>query len=137
MDPYLAAGATTTPGPPEWFTGDVYVDTLIAGDSSPGSIAMIKVRFTPGARTHWHQHPAGQVLHVVDGTGRVQDRGAPVREISAGDSVAAPAGVWHWHGAGPETFMTHIAVQIGDVAGVYTEFGDHVHDDEFTRAPGS
>jgi len=131
MDPYnLPAGATSR-GPATWFRGDVYVDSLVAGDNTPGSIAMLKVRFSPGARTHWHSHPAGQVIHVVDGVGRVQDRGERVREIRSGDSVDARAGVWHWHGAGPETFMTHIAVQIGDHDGAYTVWGDPVTDEEY------
>ena len=132
MDPYNAPAGATSLGPETWFRGDVYVDSLVAGDNSPGSIAMLKVRFSPGARTHWHAHPAGQALHVVDGVGRVQDRGELVREIRSGDSVDAKAGVWHWHGAGPDTFMTHIAVQIGDHDGVYTVWGDPVTDEEYT-----
>lgn len=135
MDPYLAPAARTMPGPADWFTGVVHLDTLIAGVAEPGALAMLKVRFTPGARTAWHQHPAGQVLHVVDGTGRVQERGGPVREIRQGDSVAAGAGVWHWHGAGPETFMTHIAVQVAGPDGEYTAWGDHVTDPEHAAPP--
>jgi quercetin dioxygenase-like cupin family protein len=131
MDPYNRPAGATSVGPETWFRGEVYVDSLVAGDNTPGSIAMLKVRFTPGARTHWHAHPAGQALHVVDGVGRVQDRGSPVREIRSGESAEARPGVWHWHGAGPETFMTHIAVQIGDHDGVYTVWGDAVTDEEY------
>lgn len=137
MDPYLVTGAGTAKGTPDWFAGDVYVDNLVAGDSTPGSIAMLKVRFAPGARTHWHQHPAGQALHVVDGVGRVQDRGAAIREIRAGDSVHAAPGVWHWHGAGPDTFMTHIAVQIGDPSGAYTVWAEPVRDEAYRATPDS
>lgn len=137
MDPYSTSGGQTGRGPADWFAGEVYFDNLVPGDGSPGSIAMLKVRFTPGARTHWHSHPAGQVIHVVDGVGRVQDRGGPVRELRAGDSVNAPAGVWHWHGAGPETFLTHIAVQVANDSGVYTEWGDPVTDAEHQSAPST
>ncbi|WP_019874454.1 (R)-mandelonitrile lyase [Sporichthya polymorpha] len=129
--PYNAPSGSTARGPESWFRGDVFVDSLVAGDNTPGSIAMLKVRFAPGARTHWHSHPAGQALHVVDGVGRTQDRGGPVREIRNGDSVDVRPGVWHWHGAGPDTFMTHIAVQIGDHDGVYTVWGDPVTDEEY------
>jgi quercetin dioxygenase-like cupin family protein len=135
MDPYNRPAGATSLGPETWFRGDVYVDSLVAGDNSPGSIAMLKVRFSPGARTHWHAHPAGQALHVVDGIGRVQDRDEPVREIRSGDSVHARPGVWHWHGAGPETFMTHVAVQIGDHDGIYTVWGDPVTDEEYSSPP--
>ncbi len=73
---------------------------------------------------------------MLDGVGRVQDRDAPVREIRAGDSVNARPGIWHWHGAGPQTFMSHIAVQIGDHDGVYTVWGDPVSDEEYNAPPG-
>lgn len=129
--PYNAPSGATARGPETWFRGEVFADALVPGDNTPGSIAMLKVRFSPGARTHWHSHPAGQALHVVDGVGRVQDRGEPVREIRSGDSVDVRPGVWHWHGAGPDTFMSHIAVQIGDAEGVYTLWGDPVTDEEY------
>lgn len=136
MDPYSASGAHTAVGPADWFTGVVYLDTLVAGDNTPGSIAMLKVRFTPGARTAWHHHPAGQVLHVLDGVGRTQERDGPVREIAEGESVRTAPGVWHWHGAGPQTFMTHIAVQVAASSGEYTLWGDHVHDADYAAAAG-
>ncbi|MGQ0847113.1 MAG: (R)-mandelonitrile lyase [Sporichthyaceae bacterium] len=131
MDPYAQQGNTTNRGPDTWFTGEVFFDTLIAGDATPGSIAMLKVRFTPGARTFWHAHPAGQALHVVDGTGRTAERDGPLQIVRAGDSIHARPMVWHWHGAGPETFMTHIAVQIGDAHGEYTVWGDPVTDSDY------
>jgi quercetin dioxygenase-like cupin family protein len=86
---------------------------------------MLRVRFSPGARTAWHAHPQGQILHVIDGTGLVQERGGQVREIRPGDTVWTGADEWHWHGAGPRTFMTHIAVQQA-VDGVTAEWGEHV-----------
>jgi quercetin dioxygenase-like cupin family protein len=69
------------------------------------------VRFEPGARTHWHTHPLGQTLLVVAGSGRAQSWGGPIREIKAGDVVWIPPGEKHWHGAGPTTSLTHIAIQ--------------------------
>lgn len=131
MDPYAQAGPATNRGPDTWFTGEVFFDTLLAGDGTPGSIAMLKVRFTPGARTFWHAHPAGQALHVVDGLGRMAERAGPVREIRSGDSVRARPMTWHWHGAGPTTFMTHIAVQIGGEDGEYTVWGAPVTAEEY------
>lgn len=108
------------------------MDELAAAGGVGGPVALLRVRFTPGARTAWHCHPAGQVLHVLDGTGRVQERGGPVREIRQGDTVTAAPDVWHWHGAGPETFMTHLAAQgagpAGDAAPVW---GEHVTDEEY------
>ncbi len=122
MDIY--SSGDTAKGPAEWFTGDVWMDR-IAEPSQASPIAMLRVRFSPGARTAWHAHPRGQILHVVDGAGLVQERGGQVREIRPGDTVWTGAGEWHWHGAGPGTFMTHIAVQQA-VDGVTAEWGEHV-----------
>jgi quercetin dioxygenase-like cupin family protein len=115
--------ATTRSGPGEWFTGQVWLDELTSG-GSPGVVAM-NVRFSPGARTAWHSHPHGQVLHVTDGVGRVQSEGGPVTEIRVGDTVHIEPGVRHWHGAAPGSFMTHLAIAHG------TEWGDHVSDAEY------
>jgi quercetin dioxygenase-like cupin family protein len=89
------------------------------------------VHFSPGARTAWHAHPGGQTLHVTEGVGRVQERGGPVEEIRAGETVIAEAGEWHWHGGAPHHFMTHIAVYEGEA-----EWGDHVTDDEYLGPTG-
>ena len=69
-----------------------------------------RVIFEPGARTAWHTHPLGQTLIVTAGTGRVQRWGDPVDEIRQGDVVWIPPGQKHWHGAAPNSSMTHIAI---------------------------
>ena len=45
----------TTRGPADWFTGDVYVDTL-AAPSAPSRLGAANVHFTPG-RAHRLAHP--------------------------------------------------------------------------------
>jgi quercetin dioxygenase-like cupin family protein len=72
------------------------------------------VHFPAGTRNHWHRHSGGQVLHVVDGTGYVQSRGDAAQRIEAGDTVSAAPNEEHWHGAGRDAAMAHIAVSIGD-----------------------
>ena len=63
------------------------------------------MRFTPGARTHWHVHPMGQVLHVTDGTALVVTRDGSVLRARAGDTVVCfPPGEEHWHGATADSF---------------------------------
>jgi quercetin dioxygenase-like cupin family protein len=110
-------------GPAENFTGTVWMDKIaVPSDDAP--IAVYSVHFAPGAHTAWHAHPRGQTLHVTEGSGLVQRRGGPVEEIGAGDTVWTDAGEWHWHGAGPHTFMTHLAVQQA-VAGATAEWGEH------------
>ncbi|TFL17405.1 (R)-mandelonitrile lyase [Jannaschia formosa] len=105
-----AGTAASRPGPEEWFTGKVRLDPLFQAEE-PGRTAGLHVTFEPGARTAWHTHPAGQTLIVTFGRGRVQREGGPVEEISQGDIVWFPAGEKHWHGAAPETAMSHIAIQ--------------------------
>jgi quercetin dioxygenase-like cupin family protein len=94
------------------------------------------VHFSPGARTAWHAHPLGQVLHVLDGVGRVQAEGGPVVEIRPGDTVLAGPGEMHWHGAAPDRLMSHIAIQERDPAtGETTIWSGHVTDEDYLAAP--
>src|SRR6266702_3783685 len=116
-------GQDSERGPSEQVTGTVWLDR-IATPSEESPVAVFSVHFAPGAHTAWHAHPRGQVLHVTEGAGLVQRRGGPVEQIRAGDTVRAEAGEWHWHGAGPGTFMTHLAVQEA-VDGATAEWGEH------------
>jgi quercetin dioxygenase-like cupin family protein len=84
------------------------------------------VHFTPGARTAWHSHSLGQTLFVIEGEGRVQARGERIVVLQPGDTVFAPAGEWHWHGAAPDHLMTHLAMSEG-----HAEWGQHVTDEEY------
>jgi quercetin dioxygenase-like cupin family protein len=97
-------------GPDDYFTGTVRVDPLFNADE-PARSAGASVTFEPRARTAWHTHPYGQTLIVTAGCGRVQREGGPVETIHPGDVVWLLPGEKHWHGAGPDTAMTHIAVQ--------------------------
>jgi 4-carboxymuconolactone decarboxylase len=47
---------------------------------------------------------------VTAGVGRVQRWGDPIEEIRQGDIVWIPPGQKHWHGAGPNSSMAHIAI---------------------------
>ena len=97
-------------GPAETFIGAVRVDPLFQAPD-PARVTAGLVTFEPGARTNWHTHPLGQTLIVIGGCGRVQRDGGPIEEIRPGDVVWIPPGEKHWHGAAPETAMSHIAVQ--------------------------
>jgi quercetin dioxygenase-like cupin family protein len=123
----------TSPGPSDWFTGAVFIDT-IAQPSNGSRIAAASVHFTPGARTAWHTHPNGQTIWVTEGVGLCQRRGGAVEVIRAGDSVFFEPGEEHWHGAAPTRFMTHIAMQQADDEGNVVVWGDHVTDEEYGRS---
>ena len=96
--------------PAEYFTGTVRIDPLFTAPD-PARVGGASVTFEPGARTAWHTHPLGQTLIVTAGSGRTQRWGGPVEEIRPGDVISFAPGEKHWHGAGPTTAMTHIAVQ--------------------------
>jgi quercetin dioxygenase-like cupin family protein len=120
----------TQKGPAEWFTGDVYIDT-VAEVAAPWRTAAANVHFTPGARTAWHTHPTGQTIFVTEGVGLCQREGGPVEEIRAGDRVFFEPGENHWHGAAPDRFMAHIAMHEADETGSAASWGQHVSDEEY------
>src|SRR5438067_6965142 len=94
------------------FTGAVWFDVIVRGET-PSRVRANTVRFTPGARTAWHSHAVGQTLYVTDGAGRVQARGSDIVDIRSGDVVYTPPDEWHWHGAAPDHFMTHLSITEG------------------------
>jgi quercetin dioxygenase-like cupin family protein len=126
-------GVDTTPGPGEWFTGAVFVDT-IASPAGSSRIGAAVVHFTPGARTAWHTHPHGQTIWVTEGIGLCQRRGGPIEVIRPGDRVFFEPGEDHWHGAAPTRLMTHVAMQQADEQGSFVTWGDHVTDAEYGAA---
>jgi quercetin dioxygenase-like cupin family protein len=96
-------------GPEASFTGRVTVTPLFAANEQSNATGAL-VEFTPGARSNWHTHPAGQTLIVTNGAGWVQQEGGEKIAIKPGDVIYTPPGVKHWHGATASTSMTHIAV---------------------------
>jgi quercetin dioxygenase-like cupin family protein len=127
-------GPNTAPGPSDWFTGLVLIDT-VATPSGPSRFAASAVHFAPGARTAWHRHPNGQTIFVLEGVGLAQRRGGPIEVIRPGDRVFFEPGEDHWHGAAANRFMTHIAMHQLDDAGNAAFWGDHVTDAEYAGAP--
>lgn len=116
-------------GPDEFFTGRVRVDPVWAADANINTSGHW-VTFEPGARSAWHTHPAGQRLVVLSGVGLTQELGKPVQVIRPGDVVACPPGVKHWHGAGPTTAMTHLAVT-GYADGKNVTWMEKVSDEQY------
>jgi quercetin dioxygenase-like cupin family protein len=120
----------TVKAPAETFTGDAWFDVIARGEE-PSRMRVSIVRFAPGARNAWHAHAVGQTLHVTDDTGLIRSRGHEVLEIQPGDTIHTPPGEWHWHGATPDRFMTHIAMWEAPPDGPETEWGERVTDAEY------
>jgi quercetin dioxygenase-like cupin family protein len=119
-------------GPEEYFTGSVRVDPLFNAPA-PARVFGASVTFEPGARTAWHTHPLGQTLLVTAGCGRAQRWEGPIKEIRPGDVIWFPPGEKHWHGAGPTTAMTHIAI-VEQLDGKSADGMEKVSDEQYEGA---
>jgi quercetin dioxygenase-like cupin family protein len=117
-------------GRADYFTGNVWVDEIVVG-AEPSRIRCFRVSFEPSARSAWHTHPLGQVLHVLSGSGLAQTEGQPVRAIHPGDTVIIAPNERHWHGAGPQNTMVHLALQEVDAQGVDVMWLEPVTDAEY------
>jgi quercetin dioxygenase-like cupin family protein len=118
-----------TEGSTDTFTGQVSVKPLF-NPNAVRNTGAAEVTFTPGARTAWHTHPAGQTLIVTTGTGWIQQWDGQRLSINPGDVIWTPPGVKHWHGATDTTAMTHIAIQ-DSVDGRPVDWLEHVTDEQY------
>ncbi|WP_245943892.1 (R)-mandelonitrile lyase [Acuticoccus kandeliae] len=119
-------------GSPDYFVGTVYVEPVFgAKEASPVSAG--KVTFLPGARSNWHDHPAGQQLVVIEGSGWTMTEGGEKHAMHAGDVVWCPPGVKHWHGATDTTAVTHYAIQV-NVDGSAVNWMEPVSDADYLSA---
>lgn len=132
MEIHKAGVRPTRQGRKEYFTGTVWQDPVIEAPA-PARVMALRVAFEPGARTAWHTHPLGQTLHVLSGVGLVGRRGEVPQVIRPGDTVWIPPGEEHWHGAGPDTAMVHLAIQEG-LDGQFADWLEKVSDNDYLRA---
>ena len=91
----------------ENFSGEVWLK-MLTGMPCP----VANVTFAPACRNNWHTHRGGQILLVTAGRGYYQEWDKDARELRAGDVVEIPAEVKHWHGAAPDSWFSHIAIEI-------------------------
>lgn len=117
-------------GTEDWFSGTVRIDPLFAV-REPARTAGNAVTFEPGARTAWHTHPLGQTLIVTSGKGLAQSWGGEIREIRIGDTIWFAPGEKHWHGAAPDTAMTHIAIHEA-LDGSVADWLEQVSDEQYS-----
>ncbi|MBY5440049.1 cupin domain-containing protein [Rhizobium leguminosarum] len=125
-----AGSRPSTKPPADYFTGAVRQDPLME-TPAPARARAVSVTFEPGARTAWHTHPLGQTLIVTSGKGLAQSWGGEIREIRAGDTVWFAPGEKHWHGAAPDTAMTHIAIHEA-LDGNHVDWMEKVSDEQYS-----
>jgi len=116
-------------GPATTFTGPVRIDQYFEVEA-PGRTGSAIVTFSPGARTAWHSHPAGQLLYILTGLGWVQKEGEPKQQVQAGDTVWFAPDERHWHGASETKAMSHVAIA-ERVDGRSTDWFEHVPDADY------
>lgn len=127
-----AGSEPSKPVDSEHFTGRVRTDQGFKS-SAPARHYGATVTFEPASRTAWHIHPLGQTLIVTSGRGITQEWGKEPTIILPGDVVVCPPGARHWHGAAPDTAMTHLAIS-ENAPEMATEWLHKVTDDEYAKA---
>jgi len=93
----------------KYFIGQAYLAPLTKNKDLNCPIS--NVTFEPGCRNNWHSHTGGQILVAVGGKGYYQAKGEPARLLLPGDVVEIPANVVHWHGAAPDSWFSHLAIE--------------------------
>ncbi|MCC8150630.1 MAG: carboxymuconolactone decarboxylase family protein [Lachnospiraceae bacterium] len=95
----------------QYFIGKSYLAPV-----STSQVGIFNVTFEPGCRNNWHVHHAdkggGQILICVAGRGYYQEWGKDAVEMKPGDCINIPVGVKHWHGAVPDSWFSHLAVEV-------------------------
>jgi quercetin dioxygenase-like cupin family protein len=96
---------------PAGVSSDEFLVQMLLSSRTEGEMTAMRAFVPPGVRTHWHSHPRGQLLFVLDGVGLVQREGSEPIEIRAGDAVWFAPGERHWHGAAPACPFNYLSIQ--------------------------
>lgn len=95
----------------QYFSGQSFLAPV-----STSQVGIFNVTFEPGCRNNWHIHHAdkggGQILVCVAGRGYYQEWGKDAIEMKPGDCINITAGVKHWHGAAPDSWFSHLAIEV-------------------------
>jgi len=115
----------------QYFVGQSYLAPV-----STNQVPVFNVTFEPGCRNNWHIHHAskngGQMLICVGGRGFYQEWGKEPIEMTPGTVVNVPANVKHWHGAVPDSWFSHLAVEVAG-EDTSTEWLEPVSDEDYSR----
>lgn len=110
----------------KYFIGKSYLNLL-----TMERIVIGNVTFEPGCRNNWHvHHKGGQVLLCTAGRGYYQEWGKEPQELHPGDVVNIPPEVKHWHGAAPDSWFAHLAIEV-PAEGGSNEWLEPVTDEEY------
>ncbi|HRO23940.1 MAG TPA: cupin domain-containing protein [Promineifilum sp.] len=112
----------------QYFVGQSYLNML-----STQGVAIGNVTFEPGCRNNWHiHHKGGQILLCTAGRGYFQEWEKPAQELHPGYVIHISPGVKHWHGAAPDSWFAHLAVEI-PAQGASNEWLEPVSEDDYGK----
>lgn len=117
-----------------YFIGQAYLAPLTHDPAL--NVPVSNVTFEPGCRNNWHSHTGGQLLLVTAGRGLYQEQGRPARELRPGDVVEIAPNVVHWHGAAPDSWFAHLAVECNPAKNQNTWL-EPVDERHYAQAAGS
>lgn len=115
----------------QYFSGKSWLASLTTMKAL--NVPMSNVTFEPGCRNNWHSHTGGQILIAVGGVGYYQEKGKPARRLEPGDVVEIAPDVVHWHGAAPDSWFSHLAIECNPQMNKNTWLGP-VSDAEYAEA---
>ncbi len=118
----------------KYFTGQAWLARLTTDAAL--NVPVSNVTFSPGCRNNWHSHTGGQLLIAVGGRGYYQEKSRPARELLPGDVVEIAPDVVHWHGAAPDSWFSHLAVECNPATNVNTWL-EPVDDAQYDAATAS
>ena len=118
----------------KYFTGQAWLARLTTDAAL--NVPVSNVTFSPGCRNNWPSHTGGQLLIAVGGRGYYQEKGRPARELLPGDVVEIAPDVVHWHGAAPDSWFSHLAVESNPATNVNTWL-EPVDDAQYDAATAS
>ena len=108
----------------QYFIGKSYLAPV-----STSQVGIFNVTFEPGCRNNWHIHHAksggGQILVCVSGRKEAV-------ELNPGDCINILAGVKHWHGAAPDSWFSHLVVEVPGEE-ISNEWCEPVTDEQYSK----
>lgn len=96
----------------KYFTGKSYLQGL--AEDNGAKVHVAQVTFEPGTINHWHSHNLPQILIGTGGEGWVQKAGEAPIKMTEGTVVVIEPGTRHWHGAGKDSWFSHLSIIVGD-----------------------
>ena len=116
----------------QYFIGQSYLSVVSLNKEL--NVPVFNVTFEPSCRNNWHKHAGGQMLIATAGIGYYQERGKEARRLYPGDVVEILPNVEHWHGAAPDSWFAHLAIECNPGKEGGTTWLEAVKDEEYLKA---